>query len=95
MGEGERGDPRAGNARSVGLGSKVGAVLTAMEATKECRGRGGREWGRGAREWGMGIMCSGGPEKAGARSGFLEEAGRSADMLEAIEGTGARLPCPA
>lgn len=39
---GKRGDPRAGNAWSVGLGSKMGAVLTATEASGELGGRGSR-----------------------------------------------------
>lgn len=87
-GEEERGDPRAGNSWSVGLGSKMGAVLTATEAAGELRGK-------GKQGWGTGLLCSVGKEKAGVRSGFLEGAVRSADLLEATEGEAAVFPWPA
>lgn len=40
-------------------------------------------WGRGASTQGMGLMFPGGREKGRARSGFLEEACRSASLLKA------------
>lgn len=52
-GGGKQGDPRAGNAPSLGLGSKMGAVLTTSEAAKELRGQGAGGGGsnhRGGRE---------------------------------------------
>jgi hypothetical protein len=73
-GRGERGDPRAGNAPSVGLGSKMEAVLTAREAAKELRGQGSRQEGRGTGGWDPCYQGMG--EKSGARSCFLGEAGR-------------------
>ena len=60
----------------MGMGSKMGAVLTATEAAGEHRG-----WGIGV---GAGLMCPEGEEKAGARRRFLEEAARNTSLLASL-----------
>lgn len=58
---GDRRDPRAGNAPSVGMGSKMEVVLTVLESATKLRGRENREgsgsgvhapMGRSGEDWG-------------------------------------------
>lgn len=74
--EGGEGRPQSRNAQLVGLGSKMGAVLTGTESAKDLRGKGKQ----GA---GDGTHYSGDREKGRARGGF-QEAIRNANLLKAI-----------
>lgn len=74
--EGGEGRPQSRNAQLVGLGSKMGAVLTGTEAAKDLRGKGKQGMGDG-------THYSGDREEGRARSGF-QEAVRNAKLLKAI-----------